>query len=270
MSLDDPYSKLAPPQSKLGAETGTAVYIRIASVALDARGQISDEEYARICSELDEVRGDMFNALSSMLIAISLMLTILAVATFNEVNLVSKGGGVAPTVQDDEDGYNDGDELSIWGPDAVVWLAPSNALNLRRGFYCAEFGLLAFGLFLSLSGVWHSIAQLTLFLACCSTGNVAMVEYLLGGGLRHFSTLYILMDFPFFWFALALPFIGARFNAVAFFTCIVVCLGCFAIWIPLCWGKPGGPRGAILLTNSILLPRAKAVVYGSDHRKSGS
>ena len=124
---------------KLGGEHGIGVLLRIAHVALDARGVASDAEYERFHVLCTELREDFVQMFATYQVLFALMLTITIVLQLAESSTYSSSD--FETI-----------EVSAWGPDAAAWIAPANHLAVRRAFYCVECAMLAISTAGSIAG----------------------------------------------------------------------------------------------------------------------
>jgi hypothetical protein len=241
LELTASYGKIASTIKGLGAETGTGIHIRVANVHLDSKGSASVEEVQRFENECDSIRDQYFNQVSVYMVSTALLMTVLVVMAVAEAQHLL-----------DEPTLDTEDAPSMWGPDAASWIAPGNELGIRRAFYAAEFAILATCLMLSVAGVFLCNCQCGIIMGMPS--HVAMIEYLLHGGLQTVPTLYICVDLPFFLFPFALPFVAARFSTVAFVGCLILAIGCHLIWLPFF------TCGPMHLYNRVLQKRARAAV----------
>ena len=172
--LDCGYMELTRAHKKIGAENGVGVHIRVASVRLDSDGHIGPEEFGRFMRELDEVRESLVNCFSTMLISMALLLTILVVLFLAKVSYGNEIGasGLNPNA-------------SAWDVDAIAWLCAQSSggeMSVRRVFLGVESLLLALCIMGCLAGVF--LAQCNLIIISALPGNMAMLEYLLRGGLK--------------------------------------------------------------------------------------
>ena len=215
--LDCAYPKLLKAHKPIGSENGAGIHIRVANVALDADGCVSSEELARFVAELADIRDSLTNCFSTLIVSQALLLTILVVLFLaSPYDRLEAGASEA---------------ASIWDSDAIAWLSGSdNDLTVRHAFHTAEAALLAACILGCLAGFFLSQCQLVIVSAL--PGNLAMVEYLLKGGLKPIFTLYMCVDLPFLLTPIALPFVAARYSALAFVAAIALLVGCYALWCP--------------------------------------
>lgn len=243
LDLSASYAKILKVNGRLGAETGTSIHIRVATIRLDAVGRVLPEDIKRFEFDCDTIRDTYYNQISTFMVSTALLMTVVVVLTLAEASHL---------YGDDTESYSP----SLWGPDAASWLAPDNAVSVRRSFYAFEFTLLGLCLMLTISGVFLCNCQAAIMMGMPS--NIAMMEYLIRGGLRSIPTLYMCVDLPFFFFPLALPFIAARYNAVAFFGACIIFIGYWVIVMPLF------TCGPMHIYNRVLQTRARAAVRLGD------
>ena len=231
------------------------VHIRVANVKLDADGRVAPDEVARFLTELEAVRESLVSCFSTMLVSMALLLTILVV-----LFLASPDHGEA---HEPDASISMAAPPSVWDADAVGWLTGgNNELAVRRGFHLAESTLLAVCVAGCLAGLF--LAQCQLVIVSALPGNLAMIEYLLHGGLKPIFTVYFCVDVPFFLTPVAMPFIAARYSAVAFLAALAIFVFCWAFWCNFM----GAETQPLMLQNRLLQRWAKSAVARTQAEKS--
>ena len=244
--MDCRYMDLVRAHTPLGAENGAGVYIRVAHVQLDADGHIAPQEFQSFLHELDEVRESIINGFNTMLLSMALLLTILVVLFLVKVDHHAFD-------EDEVDATN-----SAWDVDAIEWLAhisDSSRVGMRRSFHCVESGLFGLCIIGCLAGFF--LAQCQLVVVSALPGNMALLEYLLKGGLKPIPIVYACVDLPFFLTPLGLVFAAARHSSIAFVVAVFVVPGCYLLWSDVLFVRSDG---FLLLQNRTLQKRARAAV----------
>lgn len=240
------YSDLLRAHKPMGVENGAGVHLRVANVQLDADGRVTAEVLQRFVTELDEVRESIYTCFNTLLVSMALLLTVLVVLFLAKVEYKEADAAAA---------------RSAWDVDAISWLAggSNNEVGARRichGFESAIFGLCLLG---CLGGIF--LAQCQLVVVSALPGNMAMLEYLLQGGLKGVFTIYMCVDLPFVLAPIGIALTAARHSPVAFLTSIVIVIGCYVLWGT---ALIAGPSGMLMVQNRTLQRRARAAVARTD------
>ena len=239
-----------------------------ADVTLDKEGQLDEGEYERFVeaarSDLSSITQDLIN--TSVIDAL-LLTIVLPLALTGEG---STRGPFEPSLAT-TDASSAELQHSAWA-DAATYLTnnPAEAASLRRAFFVVEMVLLYVSVGIAFGGMFCSVSLMRL-LSVLGNRVLAQCEMVIASS-RYFSILGLVWGLGLFTLALALPFVAARYSALAFFCSFFVFF--FFIVLQVLFVAPGKAAAKLVRLEAARIYRndsgSSELTVPSDGRGQGA